>query len=327
MKKTIYLSICSLFLAPCSLLAQQYQLPESSFEKWEDKTSPYYGPYLEFETEYFYTLNSLFRLQNDAGAANRTAWREGNGAQQHGTYCIRLTSGRVAVGTGYVFLPGMVGTISQGFVNEFLNQGGEVTTIKAWEYDTPHLLEGYYKYQPVAGDSALIEIGFYNYSGEVFAAKKIIKETVNEWTHFSVPIPEQYWNDVFLNIRVLFVASAGVNFEDLDECDGQLESTLWVDNISLNYTYQGNDIKQNFLSTLKANVFPNPATEVLNVELNENFTGTISVYNVTGNKVMEENINGTQCQLNTSALATGNYIYKLMTENTIFAQGKFVITK
>jgi hypothetical protein len=114
----------------------------------------------------------------------------------------------------------------------------------------------------------------------------------------------------------------------LDECKGQLGSTLWVDNVTLNYTIDpGEGIKQNLFSTLKANAFPNPATEVLNIELNENFTGKIVVYNVNGSMVMEENINGTLYQLNTSTLATGNYMYRLMNENTIFAQGKFVVTK
>jgi hypothetical protein len=102
---------------------------------------------------------------------------------------------------------------------------------------------------------------------------------------------------------------------------------LWIDNIYLNYSYQPDGIKQNLFSTLKANAFPNPANEVLHIELNENFNGKIRVYNSLGSLIMEENITGTQGRLNTSNLATGNYSYKLMNDNIIFAQGRFVVTK
>jgi hypothetical protein len=326
MKKIIYLfAFC--FLLSNFYLNAQYSIPNASFENWTPKTSPAYGPYFEFETDLFYTLNSLYDLKNDAGASDLTAFRDNN-IVQHGNYSIRLTSGRVAGGTGWVFLPGMVGTVSQDFVNEFLDPGNldGVKISKLWEYDTPHALEGYFQYKPVDGDSALIDIGFYDYDGLAFPpVTKIIKGTVDTWTKFSLDVPEKYWNEEFHEIRILFVASAGVNFVHLDECVGQLGSTLWVDNLSLNYKEVG--ISQNLFSTLKANAFPNPATDALNIELNENFTGKISVYNISGGKVMEDVINGTQCQINTSALASGNYIYKLMNENTIFAQGKFVVTK
>jgi hypothetical protein len=111
------------------------------------------------------------------------------------------------------------------------------------------------------------------------------------------------------------------------QCKGQKGSTLWIDNISLNYTYENNIIKQSLLSTLKSNAFPNPATEVLNIELNEHFSGKVMIYNSLGSVVMEENINGTQSQLNISALASGNYIYRLMEGYTSFAQGKFIVVK
>jgi hypothetical protein len=186
-------------------------------------------------------------------------------------------------------------------------------------------LEGYYRYNPVGGDSALIDIGFHDFNGEVFVEKMIIKDPVGAWTHFSIKIPEKYWNDEFVSIRVLFIASACVNFDDLTKCKGQKGSSLWIDNISLNYSDVG--IKQNLFSSLKANAFPNPATELLTIELNEPFAGKVVVYDLSGRVIMEDVVNGTDCQLNITALASGNYVYRLMKENTFFAQGKFVVTK
>jgi hypothetical protein len=179
----------------------------------------------------------------------------------------------------------------------------------------------------VGSDSAMIEIGFHEFGTEpYFTEKLIIKNTVDTWTHFRINIPEKYWKKDFYAIRTLFVASAGVNFAALQECKGNIGSTLWIDNINLIYIKE-NGIKQNLLSTLKANIFPNPATEVLNIELNEFFAGNIVVYDLSGRMIMEEMISGTQSQINISTLSTGNYIYKLMSENSIFAQGKFIVTK
>ncbi|MDR2971184.1 MAG: T9SS type A sorting domain-containing protein [Bacteroidales bacterium] len=302
--------------------AQPFQLPDSGFETGWILENSVNGSYDEYKTDFFYTLNSLHALENDPLPADLTAFKDPN--FHSGDYCIKLVTGIIPLGENIIILPGMVGTINKAFVEEFLGSDGEVTITCEWDYDTPLALEGYYKYIPVAGDSALIDIGFSNYDKEIFVEKLIIKNTVNEWTKFSIPIPEQYLSDYYNRIRVLFVASAAINFDMLMFCEGQKGSTLWIDDIYLNY---GDGIKQNLFSNLFAKAYPNPATEVLNVELNESFVGTISIYNISGSKVIEENINGTQCQLNTSTLASGNYIYKIMKENTIFAQGKFVVVK
>jgi hypothetical protein len=321
--------ILFLLSAFCLNAQEQLQLPCSSFEKecgWKIVNSPLpcVGQYDEFETFFFYTLNSLCLLE----CADQTAWPDVVNAQ-HGQRSIKLVSGRVPVGESFVFLPGMVGTLSKGFVHEFLEEGNEVNIYKLWENYTPHALEGWYKYKPIDGDSAFIDIGFRNQGEEGFIETFVIYNEVENWTKFSIPIPKQYWNVCFDEIRVIFAASAGiVDWDSLQNCEGQLGSTLWIDNINLNYTLDpGDGITQNLFSTLKANAFPNPATEVLNIELNENFSGKITVYNVNGSLVLEENVKGTLCQLNTTELASGNYIYRLMNENTIFAQGKFVITK
>jgi hypothetical protein len=323
--KKITLLLFAIYFLFSALHAQPYQFPDSDFEnKWVEKKDFDNKPYLEYQTDFFYTLNSLRALENKP-LADLTAFREEMNVQS-GKYCIRLTSGIVSVGEGFVFLPGMVGTINEEFVKEFLGSGGNVTITKFWENSTPHALEGWYKYKPEKGDSALIDIGMYNTLTEAACIEKlIIKETnIEEWKHFSIEIPEQYWNQYFYYIRTLFVASAGVNFEHLDQCKGQKGSTLWVDNISLRYT---NEISQNLTSSLKANAFPNPAHEIVNFELNENFAGKIVVHDLTGRIFMEDKIDGTECQFNITHLSAGNYIYRIMDENTIFAQGKFVVTK
>jgi len=324
MKKISFylLAFCFLFSA---LTLKAQQLTGGDFETGWSKPNGYYGPYWEFKTDYFYTLNSLRAVINTQGAADITVEQDGNA--QQGNWCIKLISGKIPVGED-VFLPGLVGTINTDFVNEFLGTSGNVTIFQDWfGYNTPHAMEGWYKYSPVGGDSALFDIGFHKDDNPepLFVQKLILKDKVNNWTKFRIEIPKQYWDVKFTDIRVLFVASAGVNFEQLMKCKGQIGSTLWIDNIYLDYTTEG--IKQNLFSSLAAKAYPNPATDVVNIELNEYFSGKILIYNLLGGLVMEESVSGTEYQFNISNLSTGNYIYKLMNENTIFAQGKFVVTK
>jgi hypothetical protein len=322
MKKITFLSAFCFLFSVLPLSAQQENFPDNGFETgWKDMDGVY-GSYVEYQTLKFYTLNSLYAIPNDPRPSDFTAFRDPNG--QTGN-CIKLVSGVITVGSRDIFLPGMVGTIDEDFVNEFINGGGKISVTKDWlGNETPLALEGWYKYNPAANDSALIDIGFHDWDGEVFVEKLIITKPTGAWTHFSIKIPEQYRDREFVGIRTFFIASAGVNFNELQECTGQKGSTLWIDNISLNYNL---GVKQNLFSSLKANTFPNPATEVLNVELNEYFTGKIVVYDFLGRMITEENICGKECHLNTSTFTSGNYVYKLMKENTIFAQGKFVVTK
>jgi len=311
-------------------LSAQDQFPDSSFENWTTKSGAY-GTFVDFDTEFFHTLNPLHALGNEAGGGkiDLTAFRDEFNPVD-GLYSIKLVSGRAPMPNGSAFLPGMVGTIDPDFIEQFLAPvgGGGITIATDWgDRKTPCTFEGWYKYDPKNNDSAFIDIGFYNSGKEVFSEKLLIKNKVDTWTKFSLKIPQQYWNQYFEEIKVLFVASAGVDFETLTNCKGQEGSALSIDAISLLYECEAS-ILQNLLSTVKVNVFPNPATnDILNMELNENFTGVVSIYSILGGKVMEQEINGDQCQLNIKNLSSGNYIYKLMNGNTIFAQGKFVVTK
>jgi len=337
MKNFIYLfTFCFLLLA-FSLNAQE-QFPDSSFDKvfptdptggWREQTG-YNGKYWDFKTSKFNTLNEIYARDNNP-PADLTAFRVGKA--YHGPYCIKLVSGRIVLKSS-VFLPGVVGTLNPDFIEEFLQNDSASVTVKTdwFGNPTPSALEGWYKYYPINSDSARIEIGFYYLPTDkepAFLEKIIIKDatdtTVNGWQRFSVPIPERYWNEEFSNIRTLFISSAKINWDNLMKCDGQRGSTLWIDNIELKYP--GQDIKQNLMSSLKPYLFPNPASEVLNIELNEDFHGKFVVYNMNGSKMLEEKINGTKHQVNITDLATGNYVYRLIKENTIQAQGKFVVTK
>jgi hypothetical protein len=74
------------------------------------------------------------------------------------------------------------------------------------------------------------------------------------------------------------------------------------------------------------NVFPNPASNQVNVNLTtgKNQEGSIEVYNISGAKILSQpamfNNGNNTISLNTSSLVAGNYFLTVKTEEGIFAK-------
>ena len=68
-------------------------------------------------------------------------------------------------------------------------------------------------------------------------------------------------------------------------------------------------IEETFNNTF--NVYPNPATDVINVEFSDNFSGTVSVLDIAGKEVSTSAFSGLQHTLSTSALTNGVYFVKV----------------
>jgi phosphatidylinositol-3-phosphatase len=76
-------------------------------------------------------------------------------------------------------------------------------------------------------------------------------------------------------------------------------------------------------------VVPNPASDMITFNCNRSLaaTATISVSDEMGRSIGNYAISGAQLQVNTSAFASGLYIYKVMdNNNNLLGEGKFVIT-
>lgn len=74
------------------------------------------------------------------------------------------------------------------------------------------------------------------------------------------------------------------------------------------------------------NVYPNPASDVINVTLNKEVAASITVVDVTGKVVKTSTINGTSASINTTGLSNGVY-YVNITDGTSVSTEKVVIKK
>lgn len=120
---------------------------------------------------------------------------------------------------------------------------------------------------------------------------------------------------VSANMRFLFT------FNDDPEFDG-IGGWGWhggIDNFKLETDALG--VVDN--SIIGFNLYPNPTTDILNMSANENID-QVAVYDLLGRKVMEQNLNAANSQMDVSVLSAGTYILKVTSGNT---QGSYKFIK
>ena len=94
---------------------------------------------------------------------------------------------------------------------------------------------GYYKYAPVASDSASISVKLYNGSEVIAEGYLLEKNEVNTWTQFEVPMVYSNTSATPTHISIIISASAGYDFADLTNCQGQEGSSLWIDDLEFTF--------------------------------------------------------------------------------------------
>ena len=307
--------------------SQNNQIPDGGFEtKWNNTNG-----YWDWNTDLMITLNELYTLNEPpVTEIPLTAFRSTD--RVSGNYSIRVVSDIIYIGDDRIFLPGAVGTINPDFVFEFLalddyegTEGGGITVNVEFPY-TPKYLKGFYKYVPVGKDSASLELGLYDRNRNlIHLEKNIVTEPVTGWTEFTVAMPEDYWDVEVKYIRILFTASAGYDFDEITQCDGNKGSALFLDDIYLKYEPLG--LVEYLSPKLKVTTYPNPAVSMVIFKFDTEFSGKLIIYDALGSQISEKQIDGTETQFETGALSTGNYFYRFINGNEIFASGKFMVVK
>lgn len=319
MKKILSsLLVLSLFGAAVA----QSDIPDGGFENWTDK-----GSYIDYGTDLLMTLNGLYDMNGDEMETALTAFRESNAYE--GNYAIRLTS--VWFGGDVIFVPGALATLNEpetdNYVSDFLNLH-HIKLTESYEFK-PWRLTGYYKYAPVNGDSAAIELKFYQQNGNVLSTceKYVITEAADQWTPFDITTGLQ--NSIYgvAEISLVFASSAAYDFADLEQCEGQAGSSLYLDGLAFRYDNEPLGLIEPLIPVVKTSVYPNPTTENVNFDFNKDVNANLVIYNINGQQIATSQINGNHAEYNASALANGTYLYRIIDGNTILSSGKFAVAK
>jgi hypothetical protein len=121
------------------------------------------------------------------------------------------------------------------------------------------------------------------------------------------------------------VSSAGFNVINFMGSVGQDGSTMYIDEVSLEYP---EGIEQSLMPDVAVKVYPNPANEQISVELSERVAnGFLEIFTVDGKLVRTCELNDTRTTIHVNNLPAGTYYFKLKQNQHLLNTGSFIIRK
>ncbi|MDR2556376.1 MAG: PCMD domain-containing protein [Bacteroidales bacterium] len=319
MKKVFF--IISLFAAT-TVAAQTYEpLPDGDFEQWTAHKTYSGDDYYELEDPFWETLNRLSTLPPDMSTGPVTVYRE----QGRSGYAPMAKSDTLWVGEDKIFLPGVFGAFT-------LDVQAKTARFGRPFHSRPDSIVGYMKYAPVNNDSANIFVELYKRIGPVKVtigkADKIFRNTISEWTRFSIPIDYVIEEEAPDSATVLFIASADIkNFTDLYNCNGQTGSAIWVDECRFIYNNAPSSIETSVKATT-AIVYPNPTSGDVSIKLNSPVrNGAVEVLDIRGRVVFAKEFSGTSTSIDLRSLKPALYMYRIVSGGKTLESGRINLVK
>ncbi|MCG9910326.1 MAG: T9SS type A sorting domain-containing protein [Flavobacteriales bacterium] len=307
MKKQVLTIAGAIVFGMFTVQAQQPAIPNGNLESWTALGSA------EEPTGGF--LKSLNQITNFPGNPPITCFKEGNA--HGGQFCAKIVSANFA--SLGIFIPGALGTITP-IANPVSAQLAEPFTAK------PEKIRAWIKYTPVTGDSAeIFGYLFKTTSGvrETLAtASMVYTQAISNWTEVEIPFVYSNATATPDSASLLFVSSAGYNFDNLFLCQGSANSTMFIDDVEFIYPA---GISENLGNNDLLNVFPNPAENMVTITYaTEVQNGSVSVLDMSGREVLQTNVKGNSFQIDVASLRSGNYTLLLKENASILARKNFL---
>jgi hypothetical protein len=329
MNRRILFTVAASFAIATQVDAQEQSFPDGGFENcWKEFTTQNNEKYWDFQDEkngkeaYFLsTLNLLHDLEVEQGIAPLTAFRLTGSDVRNGKYSLKLVSNYMTVGEKSIFLPGAAGTLKI-IIDMNSEVGGDCIVGRPFTF-RPSALKGWKKCLPESGDTAAIEIKLKKNGVVIGNGIERMSSRDADWKEFNVPV-NYTSDDAPDTIIVIFSASGAYDFtniETLMDCKGKRNSTLLLDDIELEYL---NGIKEMLAPEMKLNIYPNPSTELVNIQMANPMQGTVIIYDYLTRKVGEYPICGTQIKVDIRDYAVGSYLINVLENNRVVSTGRFM---
>ena len=317
MKKLVLLAM----LLPLAWGGLQAQTQDSlfsdpGFDYWETGQGQDTVTYDDLMDPFWGSLNFLATLPPEMFTGPVTLFKEAGRSGEAEDFAPRMESSSMVFGGEGVelFIPGVVGTITVDIANIDATLGYPFTS-------RPLGMKGYMKYAPVNGDSASIFVELKRYNEDLGMSQMIgrgeliFKEAVADWTEFDLTI--EYKSQVQPDsITVLFVASAGYNFDNFLACQGQKGSSLWVDDVQMYYeeaTPEPDPSANENAALAASRLYPNPSADGrFNLQLSE--ACRVQVLSVTGQLLQDQEMAAGVQALDLSKYAPAYYVVRLSNE-------------
>ena len=305
----------------------QSNIPNGNFENWYNVVVSATLNYDDLGTgptdNWTSTLNSLAAVPPTAGGPGPvTVYKTTD--KYSGTYAAKAISKSFPLGPITIFIPGMIGTATMEM------QGVRAILGRPCADCKPIGFSGYYKFEPVNGDScgAVILLSRWNPTAKkrdtIGYGRMVQKEPVSTYTKFEVPINYTGTGSVD-TITLLVVSSAGFNLVNFMGSVGQVGNTMYVDELMLDYPA---GVQQVLMPDVTVSVYPNPASDILNVELSKIVKGgLIEIYSNGGKLVDSFQVSDSKFQVPVYSLPNGAYYFRLLEGKSLLNTGTFMINR
>ncbi len=301
--KNLYVVLLSLIV--CFSQAQT-QIPEGGFDNW---TASPQNSFYEPSGGWWTSLNALVNLGAPVTVSNTTDVHSG-------AYAAKLETKK----WGTFLLAGLLASGSFNMKAPYIKQGKPFT-------DKPSKFKGWYKYISVSGDSAGIVAMLTKFNtgtgkqDTIAKAIEVVKNTVSQYTQFEIDFDYKITGINPDTIIFVFTSSGdGGNFK------GQVGSTLFIDDISLEYA---TGLEENLMPEFNVNVYPSPASKQLSLEFNTPNPEKLlcKVYSLDGCFVHSFVPSGNNYHLDISLWKQGKYILQGWNGDSLVLSAKFIVLR
>lgn len=88
-------------------------------------------------------------------------------------------------------------------------------------------------------------------------------------------------------------------------------------------------INEEFVINSISDVYPNPATDVINIDYDVNTNSSLKIYNLIGSEIKSVVLSntGSKASVNVADLVNGVYFYSFTSKSKVLKQGRFVINR
>lgn len=292
MKNVIYTILFALIAS-----ASYSQIPNASFENWTSM-----GAYKNPDS--WGTMNNTTALSSVYTATQGTPGSPGS-------YYLMLVSKTVGpIVVNGIAVSGVLDTITQLPVSGFPFAQRPSSFTGKWQ----HMLSG-----SSAGSVSVLLTQWNTSSGKrdtIAIASQRLSGMVMSWAAFTINFTYKSGNNPDSCIIVLEASGSSPTAGDY----------LYVDNLAFSGTVTG--ISETAAKSTTVNVFPNPANNEIEFSSSTSLHkgDRLIISDISGNIILNRSLNDNFFKVNTSAIASGTYIYKLVNSfNVQFDKGKFTV--
>jgi len=291
-------------LAVAFFSAQAQTIPNNGFETWTSPLNP----------DGWATYSSAFSF--NIGLCAKDSLDKVVGANS-----VRVYSDSIPGQPNYGVIAGLVST------GTATSAGGPPTFIGIPFAFRPDTLFFAYKYTSPGSDTAAVSLTMTKNGATVFAggynSLYLGLDTISQWALVYTPITSFYLNSTIVPDTLLLEFTSSIRG------NGQRPkgSTLHVDQVFFSAsTVSGID---DVTANVEVNVFPNPASDVLNINSDMNLDGhKVVVTDLNGRLVRIRPLTNGANQIELSEVASGTYIYRIADKNGRFIkQDRFNVVK